>query len=283
MLNEVSYKSYAKLNLHLKVLPKRSDGYHDIESLFQAIDFFDEIRVERAKNRGCVLISNIDLPKVNTLTRAYHEYCAFTGIQQGIKVTLFKRIYSGAGLGGGSSNAAALINALDELFETNLSIEEKRVIALEIGSDVPFFLYNGAAIVTGRGEFVRNIKARNDVFFVLIKPDVHSSTKDAFAYFDEHIDKIRTPAFLTVDKIEDDYLEPVSNWSFTNSFTDLLVEQHPCIKEAIKSLRMHGSLFTQMSGSGSTVYGVFDLEENAKKAYTQLCLEWDCCLTRPIL
>ncbi len=284
MLNEVSVTSFAKLNLHLRVLPKRDDGYHDIESLFQVIDLYDDISVAIVHGEiGCRIKTEFDLPTPNTLTRAYDEYCEYTGIQYGVRVSLFKRIYSGAGLGGGSSNAAALIHALDVLFETKLSMAEKENIAIKVGSDVPFFLYGGAAIVTGRGEFVRSIKARDDLFFVIIKPNVHSSTKEAFSYFDEHIDKIKTLKVLTVDNIEDDYWKSVTSWSFANDFTDLLVKKFPCIGEAIKSLDMHGSLFTQMSGSGSTVFGVFDTEENAKRAYTQLCLEWECHLAMPIL
>ncbi len=285
MLNEVIIRSPAKLNLHLKVHPIREDGYHDIESLFQAIDYCDELHVVKTDTKGfChVEVSSITLPPENTLTIAYRAFCDYTGIDCGVFVNLNKKIPSGAGLGGGSSNGAALIKAMDMLFETKLSHEEKIHIATKVGSDVPFFISGGAAIVTGRGEFVRQMQARDDLFFVVIMPNVHSSTKDAFKSFDKSIDKEKTLKTITLAEVKDVYYKPVTDWVFINSFTDLLVNEYDCIGKALLCLEDAGAEYSQLSGSGSAVYGVFGNEEEAIKAYTTLSVEWTCCLTRAFL
>ncbi len=282
MLNKVVVQSPAKLNLHLRVHPKRDDGYHDIESIFQAIDFFDDLIVTRTTEKvGCVIKTLlINLPSDNTLTVAYKEFCAHTGITEGIHVELTKRIFSGAGLGGGSSNGAYLIKALDTLFETKLSTEEKLQIALKVGSDVPFFINGGTSIVSGRGEIIRQIESRDDLYFVVIMPNVHSSTKVAFKCFDEYYEDVKTPQCLTLAEIEDVYRKPVSNWVFINSFTDLLVKQYPLIGKALEALNKSGATYSQLSGSGAAVYGVFNSEGEAKKAYTTLSVGWTCVLAR---
>lgn len=283
MLNEVNIQAPAKVNLHLRVLPKRVDGYHNIESLFQAIDLCDDLCVKRTGAQyGCkVEVIGIKLPPENTLTVAYSEFCTFTGIREGVTVKLTKRIYSGAGLGGGSSDGAALIQALDKLFETHLSHAQKAELVLPIGSDVPFFLSSGAAVVTGRGEFVREIDLRTNVFFLVIQPNVHSSTKEAFKLFDNWRGNGKALKFPDLAELESMYRMPVTNWTFRNSFTEPLAERYPPIAKALASVIQHGAMFSEMSGSGSAVYGVFCSEKDAEKAYTQLCLEWKCWLARP--
>ena len=280
MINEVIIKSPAKLNLHLKVFPKREDGYHDIESLFQAISLFDDVIVSKSNNnRRCrVNVTSIELPLENTLTVAYREFCSYTKITEGVDVRLNKQIFSGAGLGGGSSNGAAMITALDSLFDTKLTKEEKVAIGLKVGSDVPFFMYGGAAIVTGRGEFVRSINMRDDLFFVVIMPDMHSSTKEAFVLFDEYDDSSLN--YLTLQGVEQTYLDPIDEWKFNNSFTNPLVKKYPLIGSALQDLTVNGADFAQMSGSGAAVYGVFKSEVTAKETYTRLCKKWNCRLVR---
>ncbi len=278
MLNKVVVQSPAKLNLHLKVHPRREDGYHDIESVFQAIDFFDDLIVTRAaKDVGCIIkTSSIKLPIENTLTVAYKEFCAYTGVENGVYIELTKRIFSGAGLGGGSSNGAAVIKALNSLFDTNLSIEEMMLIALKVGSDVPFFITGGTAIVTGRGEYIRQIDSRCDLHFVVIMPRIHSSTKKAFEQFDELYEGAKTPHTITLSEAEDVYRKPVVEWIYINSFTDLLTKQYSEIADALKALDNNGAVFSNVSGSGAAVFGVFRTEEEAKRAYTTLSGEWQC-------
>lgn len=272
----------AKLNLHLRVLSAeesgRNDGYHNIESVFQAIDLCDELIVEKkaGKPECTVKVKGAPLPAENTLTAAYKEFCNLTGINEAVTVDVTKCIPSGAGLGGGSSDAAALLIVLDKLFQTKLKTKQKMQAACRIGSDVAFFLSHGCAVVTGRGEFIREISSRNDLYFVLVQPDVYSSTKEAYALLDERINRSILRELPGVAELEAIYRKPAAQWTFGNSFTEPLAESYPVIKAALKSLKAVGADFAEMTGSGSAVYGVFSSEAEAKSAYTRLCDRWRC-------
>lgn len=137
----ISLKAHAKINLHLEVLGKRSDGFHDIVSVFAPISLADELLMQRKPDKKeCKVLSPLaELPAENTITRAYEEFKNFAGISEGVSVRILKRIPEGAGLGGGSSDAASVLRGLNDMFSTGLTEEDLRVIALKIGSDVPFF------------------------------------------------------------------------------------------------------------------------------------------------
>lgn len=272
----------AKLNLHLKVLPKRADGFHDIESIFQKVPLYDELLIEMVdKNYECQVVSpDFVLPQENTLTLAYKAFKSLTGISKGVKVLLKKQIPSGAGMGGGSSDAAAMLRGLQKLFNISLDEVQLQNAASKIGSDVFFFLsdevVNSTALVTGRGENVDYIKSRRDLSYVLVCPGVHSSTKEAYGLVDDWNNGSMTE-FPMLNKLEFIYDGSVKNWSFNNSFTEPLVQKYPEIENALRDVRLTGADFVQMTGSGSVVFGVFESEEDSKKAYTQLCQTWKGC------
>jgi 4-diphosphocytidyl-2-C-methyl-D-erythritol kinase len=225
------------------------------------------------------------LPESNTLTKAYEGFCAATGVSEDVTVRLEKRIPAGAGLGGGSTDAASFIKALDALFETHLDDGQFMRIAENVGSDVFFFLTcgeMGAAVVTGRGECVRPIAPRGDLFFVLVCPNVHVSTAEAYCLVDAHFTKAReksvsehTEVYLPQDVLENGYYANVRTWRFVNSFTEPLTQRYPEIAEAIADLKNAGSLFTQMSGSGSAVFGVFESFNAAKGVAAALAKKWE--------
>lgn len=273
MLNEITIKAYAKVNLHLKVLPKRPDGFHSIESIFQKVNLYDVLHVKKhTQGAFCDLhVDGMDLPQNNTLVQAYTKFRELTGIQHGVRVSLKKIIPSGAGLGGGSSDAAALICALDELFNTELSVEHKKAIAMKTGSDVPFFLYGGCAVVTGRGELICEITPRKNLYFLIVQPDIFVSTKVAYEMVDLWLEKNNDLCFPNLAELEAMYHGPVSNWSFDNSFTQPLVNRYPIIGEGIRQLKAGGAIYANMSGSGSAIYGVFCKKEDAENAATQVC------------
>ncbi|MDR3283893.1 MAG: 4-(cytidine 5'-diphospho)-2-C-methyl-D-erythritol kinase [Treponema sp.] len=277
----------AKLNIGLRVLPGTRNGYHAIESLFQMVSLFDTLVIQygedrrgSGKGRCIVECGSMALPETNTLTRAYDSFCALTGICADVDVGLEKHIPSGAGLGGGSSDAAAFIKALDALYETRLSSESLMRIAGEVGSDVFFFLScdktgSGCAVVTGRGEQVRQIAPRQNLFFVLICPKVHSSTEEAYRLIDEYFASGETQVYPELSSFEAAYQGPVQNWKFINSFTEPVTRKYPQIAEAIADLKLTGALYTQMSGSGSAVFGVFESSIAARYAASQLAQKWE--------
>lgn len=289
MLSSVHEKAPAKLNFNLKVLPKRDDGFHDIESIFQTIPLCDELLVEIGprpesqeemveKNYGCSITSpDLSLPSSNTLTKAYEAFRTLTGWAEPVCVTLRKHIPSGGGLGGGSSDAAAMIRALEKLSGITLTDRQLFEAASCIGSDVFFFLLSRAphtaALVTGRGESVKYIEPRRDLFYVLVCPPVHSSTPEAYRLVDQW-QKDNTIGFPMLAELESMYRGSVEGWKFNNSFTKPLASTYPEIEHALQNLLDTHALYAEMSGSGSVVFGVYGSLEDARNAVTQLRTVW---------
>ena len=279
MRTEVCVTAPAKINIGLYVLPGRVNGFHRIESIFQTVTLFDTLVVRASEKKGCIVdCEGMELPSDNTISLSYTAFRSVTGIDNfGVRVELKKRIPSGGGLGGGSSDAAACIRAFEALNDITLSVRQLEAIASRVGSDVFFFLLCGAegcAVVTGRGEIVKPIHARDDLYILLVFPDVHSSTKEAYALLDESFaaGKITPcPAYADLETV---YKTPVSDWSFVNSFTPSLVSRFPEIGFALNDLRRKGALFAEMSGSGSTVYGIFASEAEAENARSVLASSW---------
>lgn len=279
MFGDVHEYAPAKINLALRVFPLRPDGYHNIESIFQQVTLYDELYVTCVgEGQFCdVYVADAVLPKENTLTKTYFEFVKITGIQFGIKVTLVKNIPMGAGLGGGSSDAAALINALDKMFQTRLTFQQKKEIALCVGSDVLFFLVGATALVSGRGDVVQVIKQRERLWCVLVYPDVHSSTKEGYLLVDEYLEKGDATQYPSFQELEKMYYDSVKNWRFYNTFTVPLIEKYSEIASAIEDVVSTGASYVQMSGSGSVVFGIYESEVVANEALKKMQLKWQHC------
>ena len=261
MLTEISVSAPAKINVGLKVLPVRDDGFHSIESIFQTVGLYDELTVKLIDGFGRCEVSCADivLPKKNTIESAYKAFSEVCGKIKSVSVFLKKGIPSGGGLGGGSSDAAAFVRALEKLNDVKLSDNELDSIAAKVGSDVFFFLRaaDGAAIVTGRGEIVQHIKRRNDLSFLLVFPHVSSSTKEAYTLIDEFYSSGSSIAFPEVVRLEEIYNSPLNKWTFKNSFTTVLKNKYAEIGNALTALSNVNAPYCEMSGSGSTLFGVF--------------------------
>ena len=283
MLSDIFISAPAKVNIGLNVLPKaQGEEYHRTESIFQAIDLCDElvIRKSEKKNFCSVKCDMFELPKQNTITKAYGRFCELSGSDVGVEVLLKKKITCGGGLGGGSSDAASFIKAFATLIDFDLTDGFADSVAEKVGSDVFFFIHNSlheASLVSGRGEVVKKINARHDFHFVLIFPEVFSSTKEAYSLVDESYKtslKNDCPLFDEYEKI---YSSSVENWTFINSFTSVLTEKYPVIQNALQDLKNHGALWSDMSGSGATVFGIFESKDSAKKAVAILQKKWRFC------
>ena len=279
MLDVVRDSAPSKLNLHLEVYPKRSDGYHPIKSIFQTISLVDDLVVSLSgKSLSCVVECDaMQLPVENTLTKTYRLFCQISGVTAGVHVKLTKRIPSGAGLGGGSSDAATFLLILNKMFDYPLRLNQLEEIANLVGSDVLFFLSGGAAIVTGRGDIVEPIKPREDFCIVVVYPDVHCSTPESYGLVDEYFALGKTVNETTLQDLEKMYYEPVSEWRFVNTFTNPVATKFPVIFDVMKSLEDLGADYVQMSGSGSTVFGVFSNFDVGKDACTNLKRFWNKC------
>ena len=271
----ISLKAHAKINLHLEVLGKRSDGFHDIVSVFAPISLADELLMQRKPDKKeCKVLSPLaELPAENTITRAYEEFKNFTGISEGVSVRILKRIPEGAGLGGGSSDAASVLLGLNDMFSADLKEEDLRAIALKIGSDVPFFLGNGAAVVKGRGEEIKRLSLFSDYFGILIYPGIKSATPRAYSLLSRKESEKLNPAFDPELFCGKDCRE----WPFFNSFEDVLFNEYPAIKKAKLDLLKYEADFALMSGAGSSVFGLFKDEKTAENAYSKLFAEYPQC------
>ncbi len=270
----VVLKAPAKINLHLSVLGKRSDGYHDILSLMQMIDLCDRVSVglgEEIPPDGGLPETDIPGPD-NTVWLAYRIFSEHTGIRDPVWLRLEKTIPSGAGLGGGSSDAAAALRALDRLFRTGLSGNDLELLGVRIGMDVPFFLRSAAAIVQGRGEIITDLSPRMDFRVLVAFPGFSVSTAKAYRMFDETV-PYRTghPADADASEIAALYEKcAVEAWKFSNSFEKILPGIYPKGTKICKLLRGLGASHASLTGSGSAIIGIFADSENAEAAASEL-------------
>ena len=276
----VSLCAYAKINIHLKVLAKRKDGFHNLESIFQRISIADYLSLEKSSDsRSCTVESPLmPLPVGNTLTEVWKAFCNVSDVDTGVRVRLIKNLPAGSGLGAGSSDAAALLKAANELFAMPLSDSELTTLALQVGSDVPFFLKSSAGIVTGRGEVFEPIRARTDCFGILIWPDVQSSTKEAYELLDNQKEALSHECEAWgYEKLAAQYMAPFKTWRFVNDFQPVLEQRYPVIGRVRKELYEQGAAFAQMSGSGSAVFGLFSSESLMASAFQVLAKRWSWC------
>jgi 4-diphosphocytidyl-2-C-methyl-D-erythritol kinase len=271
----------AKINLSLRVLGRRSDGFHQIETLIAPISLCDEIRIEQRSGKQGIAFRCDDpsLPKGedNIVVRAANVFFEETNITGGVSIVLKKRIPHGAGLGGGSSDAASTLLALNELFETNLPREALAKMAEMIGSDVPFFIFQSAAVCKGRGELVSPARLRKELSVLLLKPEFGVPTQWAYSRGRDsrEIPGVRYSAQqLTRQSFVNDLERPVFEKFVFLAQLKLWLLKQPEVGAAL------------MSGSGSTVFAV--LRSNAyadllaKRAKSELDPElWTCaCKTR---
>ncbi len=264
----ISVSAYAKINLHLEVLNKRKDGFHNIASVFHPISLSDELLIEEIPNSSdCNVFSPLfELPKENTITKAYKEFVEFTGITRCVNVRLIKNIPVGAGLGGGSSDAASFLLALNRMFKANLSKEELKRIALNVGSDVPFFIENRASVVTGRGERIKPISLNPSYFGILVFPEIHSSSKEAYSLLKRN----ESDKTASIINFKDFCCQDCCKWPFFNDFEEVLFKEYPEIKSLKQDILLSEADFALMSGAGSSVFGLFKDEKKAKMAYYRL-------------
>lgn len=285
MKNEFLITAPAKINLGLKVLPKREDGFHAIESIFSTISLCDEliIKVLPGKNECFVECDSMRLPLQNTITLTYDAFRKLVDKDlPKMHVYIKKCIPSGGGLGGGSSDAASFLFALNEMCNTKFTKEQFYKVASLVGSDVFFFIdcklnNSSCAIVTGRGEVIQPIHKRKDLHFLMVFPGVHSSTKEAYSLVDEFYESGKKMEYPSLDKLEGIYNGSILDWNFVNTFTSVISEKYSKIKYAILDLKKNGALYTDMSGSGSTVFGVFLSDCDLKNARNALSSSWNVC------
>lgn len=259
--------AYAKINLTLDILGKRSDGYHDLVMIMQSVGLYDKISVKLNENTDIHVTSSSALLKDNESNTAYKaakrffEYAGITG--KGAEITMEKDIPMEAGMAGGSADAAAVIVALNKLCGTNYADEKLWEIGLKVGADVPFCITGGTMLAEGKGELLRKLPELSDFaeapFILLCKPDIGVSTGRAYAAVDSFDPSLlqRPDSEAVIRSLSEQNMHGVAG-NLGNVFEQVL-QIDEC--ESIKSVMLsHGALGACMTGSGTTVFGFFDSE-----------------------
>ena len=278
-MNSIDIKAHAKVNIGLQVRDQRNDGFHNIHTVFQELDLHDTVLLERQVRCWSIIIDDTKIPtdENNTCVQAYLAVKKQFPEIDGISITLNKHIPSGAGLGGGSSDASAVLSGLRELYDLPLNNRELSEMAVNIGADVPFFLLGGTQIGNGIGDILLQVSNPFDGFYLLIVPDIFISTAWAYKVLKKHLksntDRPNFAHFLESNK--------VSNVIFDNDFERIVIPTYPKIGEIKEGLLETGASYASLSGSGSTVFGVFDEEAKAKQAESHFQKQYQTFLTRP--
>lgn len=267
----------AKLNLHLRVLGREESGYHSIETVFHRIDLSDDLLVEATEQLRSIDVAGMDTgpAEQNLAFRAATAYSARAGWPRGFRIELTKKIPIGAGLGGGSADAAAVLRALDFLSPTPLGRHALIEIGSSLGSDIPFLASDAVmAVAWGRGERMMTFDPLPRYDLLLMTPPFSVSTADAYRWLDENRAKANAPAVAGGDPVPRDAVIPLtispldlSTWQgiirfARNDFEEPVIARHPKLAGYIERLRHSRAIFVQMTGSGSTIFGVLNSPPN---------------------
>ena len=272
MTPSISFKTPAKVNLGLHILGKREDGFHELETLFQMVNWCDEIKIE-CLSRGLELVCNQpDIPtdKGNLVIRAAHilqtrypERC------KGARIHLNKNIPHGAGLGGGSGNAAGVLLGLNFLWGLKLKREDLISVASELGSDVPFFLFSPCAIGRGRGEILEPVKNSIKFYVLMVYPGFAVSTASVYGNLKLKLTKRENNiSILKNFLLQSEFAQLGATWS--NDLELFVFKEYPGLSGIKKEMLALGAKGALLSGSGSTVFGIFDNPETANSAHARL-------------
>jgi len=256
--------STSKVNIGLKVLNQRDDGYHNIYTVFQELDFGDTIQIEKIDD-GCTIKSNVDwipIDESNICHKAYSALKTKFPDLGGISIHIQKNVPIGSGLGGGSANGATTLKGLNDLYDLNLSDGELEKIGATIGADVPFFIRGGTQLGEGIGDKLTLLPSHIQGTYLLVIPDVSISTPWAYSGL---INKLNSEELMPnfAGFFSGDY---ASLKIFENDFERIVIPAYPEIGAIKRKLLELGARFASLSGSGSTVYGIFDEDASAKEA-----------------
>ena len=260
----ITLRAFAKINLSLRITAVREDGFHDVRTLLQAIDLFDRVKCETRKGPFEIRcdMPGVPIDRANLVWKAAQllwDAAGRAGEPRGAVVTLQKRIPMMAGLGGGSSDAAAALVGLRRLWKLRLSDAQLHAIASRLGSDVPFFLVGGTALGLGRGDELDPLENLPHYWVVRAIPPFGISTPDAYRWFDEAEQTGSRP-------VSGDGFQLFPNVPLGNDLEAPVAARYPAIGELKKRLADEGALMAAMSGSGSAVFGVFPSAAAARRA-----------------
>lgn len=282
-MDQITRKAYAKINLGLDVIRRRPDGYHEVKMIMQTVGIYDvltfrkkerlegspqiTIALELKETQG-MAFSKETLPcdKSNLIYKAAALIMETYDIREGVEITLQKNIPIAAGMAGGSTDAAAVFHGLNELFSLSMSLEDMKKLGVKIGADVPYCIMGGTALSEGIGEILTPLPAPPKAHLLIAKPDINVSTK--FVYENLHADTLQFHPDIDgmVEALKAGSLTGITD-RMSNVLETVTVKEYPVINQIKKEMIRSGARNALMSGSGPTVFGVYENAEAAKKAY----------------
>lgn len=271
-MDHISLKALAKINLGLDVLRRREDGYHEVKMIMQTIHLFDRLEISKSTVPGITIKTNLSFLPVNENNLIYKAGKLLMDefhIEEGVEVKLTKKIPVAAGMAGGSTDAAAMLYGMNMLFELKLSREDLMKRGVKIGADVPYCLMRGTALAEGIGEELKAISPMVKCPVLIAKPQISVSTK--FVYQNLKLDE--TTVHPDIDQlicdIDNQDLHAIAS-HMGNVLESVTIPEYPIIDDIKKQMLASGAVNAMMSGSGPTVFGLFDSEEQAQKAYDDM-------------
>lgn len=277
-------KAYAKINLSLDVVGKREDGYHLLKMIMQSIDLYDLLCVVKAKEGIDITCNKYYVPvdERNLAYKAAKLFIEHYGIDGGVNIHINKNIPVAAGLAGGSTDAAAVLKCMRDIYKPEVNDEKLKGLGLKIGADVPYCVTGGTALCEGIGEIVTSLKPFRDKILVLVKPGFGVSTKEVYSNLD--ISKInrRPNTAGLIDAMEKGNLDFVSK-AMRNVLENVTIRKHSTLRGIKNDMLNMGALGSLMSGSGPSVFGLFDDMLSAQRCYDKMKTKYkEVFITRTI-
>lgn len=267
-MDTIVLRAKGKINLTLDVVGRRENGYHDLRMIMQSINLYDTIKIKKTKTPGIKIENNLSWLPTDDKNIAYKAAKLFleeAGIESGIYINIFKRLPVAAGLAGGSSNAAAVLIGMNKIFKTEFTKKELMAMGLKLGADVPFCILRGTALAEGIGEELTPLTSLPYTHILLAKPNVSVSTGSVYRGLDLENIKNHPNTDEVVKAINKGNREFVIH-NMRNVLEDVTIKIHPQIQSIKEDMLAQGAIGTMMSGSGPTVFGVFDTREACIKA-----------------
>ena len=271
-------QAFAKINLGLDVLGKREDGYHEVRMIMQTIRMYDQLDTRKSVEPGIHLTTNkkyIPVDENNLVWRAAKLMMDTCGIIEGVSIHLHKVIPVAAGMAGGSSDAAATLVGMNRLFHCGLSKEKLMELGVQIGADVPYCVLRGTALAEGIGEKLTVLPPMPDCWILIGKPGISVSTKYVYTTLDLNTDTVHPDIDGMKKALEDGNLYGITE-RMGNVLQDVTIPAYPEVERIKEQMKTLGAVNAMMSGSGPTVFGIFDNEEKAQKACQKLRESGSC-------
>ena len=272
-MDKVNERAYGKINLSLDVLGRRANGYHDVSMVMQTVDLYDVITLRKLSYRDGIILTtdvdNIPLDEGNIVYKAIKLVKEEYGIDIGVSADIKKRLPVAAGMGGGSADSAAALRGMNTLFELGLKSERLEELGVRLGADVPFLIKRGIALAEGIGEKLTALPAFPECSLVIVNPNVSVSTKEVYEAFDSLTEVVHPDIKKLTDSLGKEDLGYIVKL-LGNVLEDVTIKKHGIIDEIKRLLVENGAVFSMMTGSGPTVFGIFENEEKAVMAGERL-------------